>query len=239
MQRRRIRPGWRVALCCLGVLLPLSARAESGRVLTAERVEAAVHRHVLQQGPWQAGEVEVRVRAVPPLRLPGGEIELQVVRPRQVIPGLRSFLLAVGVTGREITKVWVQAEIRIFAQVVVTSRPLAHHEVITADAVRLERREISTLATRAFTKIEEVVDRQAARALAVNEILTPALVQQPRVLRRGSAVTLLYESSALRVETSGQALEGGKIGDRIRVKNSSSGKVLEGQILDARTVRVH
>lgn len=219
--------------------LPLSARAETGRVLTAESVEAMLCRYVLQHGPWQAGEVKVQVHSVPSLRLPEGEVQLQVVRPRRgVTPGPRRFLLAVVGGGREITKVWVQADIRIFAQVVVTSRPLAPYEVITADAVRLERREVGALATRAFTKIADVVDRQAARALAVNEILTPALVEQPRVLRRGSAVTLLYETAALRVETAGQALEGGKVGDRVRVKNASSGKVVEGQILDARTVRV-
>jgi flagellar basal body P-ring formation protein FlgA len=59
------------------------------------------------------------------------------------------------------------------------------------------------------------------------------------VMRRGSAVTLVYESAGIRVETPGRAVEPGRVGDRIRVENADSGKVIAGQILDERTVRVN
>jgi flagella basal body P-ring formation protein FlgA len=226
-------------ICTLFLFLPLPARAGAGQILTKDTVEAAIRSYVLQQGPWQPTQLEVKVHAFTPLFLPAGRMAVRVVHRREVTPGSRTFLLAVEVEGQEVTRVWVRAAIRIFGEVVVTSRPLAHYEVIVPDAVRLERRDISALSTRAFTQIEEVVGQLAARAIEVNTILTPSMVEQPRVLRRGSEVRLLYETSSLRVETPGQALEGGKVGDRVRVKNSSSGKVLEGQILDARTVRVN
>jgi len=65
------------------------------------------------------------------------------------------------------------------------------------------------------------------------------LLEQPTLIKRGSSITLLYETGNLRVETAGTAEEGGKAGDFIQVKNSSSGKVLRGMVLDARIVRVN
>ena len=230
------------ALICLFLcLFPTRAQAgEGGQVLTKEKVEAALRHYVLKQGPWQPTQIEVEVRSFAPLSLPSGQVGLRILKPRKgITPGPHSFLLAVEVEGKEATRVWVPAEIRVFGEVVVTSHPLAHYEAITSEDVRLERRELSSLSTRAFARIEEVVGRQASHAIAVNEILTPSMVEMPRVVRRGSAVTLVYETSGLKVETPGRAVEGGKVGDIIQVKTPSSDKVLEGQILDAHTVRVN
>ena len=230
---------------CLGVLLasclcygvPREAYAVQGQVLTADKVEAMLRHFVLQQGPWQPAQIEVAVRSFSPLPLPSGPVDVQILRPRKgITPGVHSFLLAVEVGGKRVKTVWARADIQVFDEVMVTSRTLAHAETITPADVRLERREIGTLLTRPFTKFEEVAERQAARAIQVNQILTPAMVQLPQVIRPGSLVTLVYESARLRIEASGQAVEGGKVGDVIRVKNLSSGQLLEGQVIDSREV---
>jgi flagella basal body P-ring formation protein FlgA len=167
-------------------------------------------------------------------------VKLRIVRPTKgVTPGPRRFLLAVEAGGRQVTRVWVRAEVRVFGEVVVTSRPLAHHEVITPEAVRIERRDLSSLRTHALTAVEDAVGRQAARAIAVNEILTPTLVELPQVVQRGSTVTVVYQSGGVRVELPGRATEPGKVGETIRVENPSSGKILQGQIIDAHTIWVH
>lgn len=225
----------------LVAIFPIRGEAGGeGQVVAREQVEDSLRHYVLEHSPWQPSQVEVAVRSFAPLSLPAGQVEMRVLSPnRGIIPGPRRFLLAVEVGGEEVKRVWVETTIRVFDEVVVTSRPLAHYEAISPDAVRLERRDLGTLFTRTFTKIAEVVGRQAARAIGVNETLTPSSVELPRVVRQGSTVTLVYESAGLRVETRGRAGEPGKVGDTIRVENPSSGKVLEGRILDAHTVRVN
>jgi len=225
-----------LALClCYGV--PCEAYAVEGQVLMEENVAVVLRQYVLQQGLWQPAQIEVAVRSFAPLSLPAGPATVRVLQPRKgVAPGVQSFLLEVVVGGRQVKTFWARAEVQIFDEVMVTSRPLAYLEAITTENVRLERREIGTLFTRPFTKIEEVADRQAARAIQVNQILTPTMVQLPQVVRPGSPVTLVYESARLRVEAAGQAVEGGKVGDVIRVKNLSSGQILEGQVTSSRIV---
>jgi flagellar basal body P-ring formation protein FlgA len=101
------------------------------------------------------------------------------------------------------------------------------------------RRDISSLSSKPFTRVDDVVGRQMVRAVEANEVLTQKSLERPTLIKRGSTITLVYETGSLRVETPGTAEEGGKMGDFIQVKNASSGKVLRGVVLDARIVRVN
>lgn len=211
-----------------------------GTQFTAERAQAAIRQHVLASGPWKPQDIDVRVLAFQPLTLPAGPVVYRILKPAKgITPGPVSFLVAADGAGKEQARLWVKAEIRVFDEVVVSSAPLARHETIQNRDIRLERRDVSSIAGRPFTRLEEVAGLQAARAIDVNEILTQKALERPTLMRRGSAVTLVYETGALRVEAPGLAVEGGKAGDVIQVKNPTSGKLLRGVVLDERTVRVN
>ena len=222
---------------------PLNSQAQERRtVLSAERVVQALRDYVLQQSPWQGSQVEVDLRAFSSVRLPSHAepVSIRVLRPRSgITPGPRRFFIAVRAGQHEIKRTWVQAEVRVFDHVVVTSRPLANHESFTSDNVRIERRELRSLAVRALTALDDVLGKQAGHMIPINEIVTASMVKQPRVVRRGGGITMLFETGELRIAARGKALQPGSVGDVIQVKNASSGKVLEGQILDAHTVRIN
>jgi flagella basal body P-ring formation protein FlgA len=225
-----------IAVAALGTMAQSAAPQQS---LSKEKVEAVLRQYVLQNAPWRPEDVEVRVIPFAAMALPNGPVSYRVANStRGVTPGLHNFLVAADIGGKEAAKIWIKTEIKIFDEVVVSSYPLAHHEPVRAKDVRLERRDVSALSARPFTRIEDVAGQQAARAIEVNEILTQKSVDRPTVVRRGSPITLVYETGALRVETQGLAEEGGKLGDLIQVKNPTSGKLLRGVVLDGRTVRI-
>ena len=236
MPRRLLIAAWLLAL-----LTPAGALGAGDQLLSGPTVEAALRRHVLDHSPWRPAQLDVTLVSYRPVSVPEGRIGLRVLRPRRGLsPGQRSFLLAAQVEGREALRTWVRADVRVFDRVVVTSQPLAHHEAVRAGDVRLERRDLSAVTGgRPFTAVEEVVAQEAARAIEVNEVLTTATVGPRRVVRRGSRVVLAYETARLRVEVGGQAMDGGRVGDLIRVKNVGSGRIVQGQIVDGRTVRVN
>lgn len=231
------------ALCAaaLALSLALGARADekAGQVLTQPQVEQALRRYVLGRGPWKAEQVEVKALSFKPVSLGAGKLTLRVLRHGAALgPGVQTFLLAADVAGKEEAQLWVRGEIKVYDNVVVSARPLAHRELIAPADVRLDWREISAAAPRPFTKIEDVVGKQVSRPTHVNEVLTTAQAGSPQVVRHGGAIVLVYETAQLRVETAGEALQAGKIGDTIRVKNPASGKLLQGVVVDGRTVRV-
>jgi flagella basal body P-ring formation protein FlgA len=218
----------------------LGSATGPGVMLTKERVEGFLREHALRSGFWKPENIEVRVVSFQPVSLPPGQVNFRIVRPVQgITPGLQSFVLAADISGRETTRLWLRAEIKVFEDVVVTSFPLGIREIVRSKDVRLERRDISSLPARPFTQIDDVVGQQALRAIEMNEILTQKSVDRPKLMRRGSSVTLVYETGSLRVEAPGTAEENGKVGDLIQVKNPTSGKALRGLVIDSRTVRIN
>jgi len=231
-----------ISVLLLPIVLPAndSMAGRQDQVLAPEQVVDAVRQHVLERSIWRSEQVEILLRSFSPLSLPNGTIELTVLKPtRGVTPGPRHFLISAQVNGQEDARFWVDSEIQVYDDVIVTSQPLAHYETISPEKVRLERRNLGDISDLPLTSLEALEGRQAARAVEVNRVLTVSMIELPRVVRRGGVVTLVYESIGLYVETVGKALEPGRVGDRIRVENPSSGKVVEGEILGDRRVRVN
>ena len=231
---------WR---CTLALMFGLSWAAQASgtdQVLSQERVEAALRRHTLQYGSWKTENVELRVLPFAATKIPAGPARYQVLQPTKLSnPGMHNFQLAIEIAGKETARLWIKAEIRVFEQVVVAAAPLARQQLIGAQDLRIERREMAGRGHRPFSRIEDVIGKQSTRAIEVNEVLTPSAVDRPTLMKRGSAIKLVFESGSLRVETAGVAEEVGKIGDLIQVKNAASGKILRGVVLDGRQVRLN
>jgi flagella basal body P-ring formation protein FlgA len=219
----------------------LTAASGPGAVmLTPDKVASALQRHIALHSSWKAENLEVRVSPFQPVSLAEETASLRVLRPLNGIsPGQQSLLVAAESGGKEQARLWIRADVRVFEDVVVSSQALASQEIVRDGDVRLERREVSGLHARPFYRIDDVVGQQVARAIQVNETLTQKKLERPAVMRRGNAVTLLYDTGALRVETPGIAEENGRINELIQVKNSSSGKLLRGKVLDGRMVRIN
>ena len=236
MVRRALNWLLMASLCAASV----ARSAGPERTLNREQVTAVIREHVLSQAPWKAENVEVRIAPFAPVSVPADVVTYHVLKPTKgVTPGVHSFLLAADIAGVEAARFWVKAEIKIFDEVVVASYPLGQRELVTAAGVRLERRDVSALVARPFTRIEDVVGRQTGRFVDVNEVITQKNVALPMLIKRGSPVVLVYETGSLRVEAPGAAEEAGKAGERIQVKNPSSGKLLRGVVVDGRTVRIN
>jgi flagella basal body P-ring formation protein FlgA len=225
----------------MGLFLALAAEADdkAGQVVGQRQVEETLRRYVLNTGVWEARQIEVRALAYKPVPVRPGKLALRVAEPAKgIAPGVQSFLLMADVEGKEESQIWVRTEIKVHDNVVVSARPLARRQVIGTEDVRLDWREISSSNPRPFTKIEDAIGRQVARATNANEVLSSSLAESPHVVRHGGPVVLVYETERLRVEAAGEAQQAGKVGDVIRVKNPASGKVLRGVVIDGRTVRV-
>jgi flagella basal body P-ring formation protein FlgA len=224
-------------LTLLFLCLTISDFTEASTTLTHENLTRVLRRYVVENGPWKEDSVEVRhVSYVPTSAIPI-TAKLRVLRPiGGSRPGLQSFLVLVKTEGKEDKKVWVKADVRVFDDVVVSSQPLMMHEIVTAKQVHLDRRDISNLNGRTFSRLDDVIGQQVTRALAVNETLTHRALTRPAIIRRGVPVMLVYETAGLRVELPGIAEENGRAGELVQVRNPSSGKLLRGRVLDQRSV---
>jgi len=82
-----------------------------------------------------------------------------------------------------------------------------------------------------------IVDRRAAlvgkvatRTLLPGHAIAAFAVVNPRAVANGAQVKLVYTDGGLSIVTSALALEGGGVGDTIKVRNSDSGLTISGVI---------
>jgi flagella basal body P-ring formation protein FlgA len=69
-------------------------------------------------------------------------------------------------------------------------------------------------------------------------VLTPALVHRPPAIARGDRITLVSNGGGVSVSAPGEALADARRGERLSVRNLSSGKVVEGVVRDQGVVEV-
>ncbi len=78
----------------------------------------------------------------------------------------------------------------------------------------------------------------AKRTIAAATIITPGMVQAPKLIKRGERVTVVAETGGLKIRTVGKALSDGKSGDVIRVQSERSRRVVDGIVVSQGVVKV-
>lgn len=79
-----------------------------------------------------------------------------------------------------------------------------------------------------YTEPSSIVGNTLKRSAAGGTILTNVLVAEPPTILRGQRVTLISSATGIAVRAPGEALGDARTGGRLRVRNLSSGKIVEG-----------
>ena len=172
----------------------------------------------------------------PRLRLPKCAVALDAFLPG----GAKPFgATSVGVRCRGVRPwtVYQRANVRVFERVLVASRFLAKNTILSPADLQAERRELSTLTEYATTP-ENLLGKQLRRALPAGAVVVPQAVKGVPLIRQGETVTLVMRQGGMEVRSSGIALGDAELGQRLRVRNESSKRVVEGTATASRLVEV-
>lgn len=134
--------------------------------------------------------------------------------------------------------IYVPARVRVYRDVVVTSRAVPRNSVVGMQDIKLEQRDVSGLTAGYLGAPEKALGRVARRPMPIGAIIDRSALENRRLVRRGERVTILANAGRLAVQMKGKALMDGASGDRIRVKNLSSGRIVEGTVTANGTVHV-
>ena len=170
------------------------------------------------------------------------ELHLQraVVELPRGIPYSREFptVFAVyidGVLNRRATSYY---KVTVYDRVLVAMTDIRAEGEISAANARIEERAVDTPPELTLTDFGRLEGRVAGRYIRKDAVITPQMLAMPLVMRAGNAVDLILDVNGIVVRAEGVALEPGRIGYEIRVRNVRSGKILRGKVIDAVTVRV-
>jgi flagella basal body P-ring formation protein FlgA len=121
------------------------------------------------------------------------------------------------------------------AEVVVTSAVLAAEQMLEAQDVTLERRDVTAIPD-AISDPRLVIGLAYRRGLRVGQVVQKQGLIPPILLRRGESVTISAVNGPIEVSVAGEALELGRRGDVIKVRNVATGKIIRARVTDKGTV---
>ena len=64
----------------------------------------------------------------------------------------------------------------------------------------------------------------------MNGVITPRMIEEPKVVKKGDEVMIVATKGALSVRSSGVALSDGRVGQQISVKNSATKRIVKARV---------
>ncbi|MCW4572805.1 flagellar basal body P-ring formation chaperone FlgA [Venenivibrio stagnispumantis] len=86
-----------------------------------------------------------------------------------------------------------------------------------------------------FENINDLIGKKLKYNIKAGEVIKDFMLDDFDI-KPNTKVKIIYDKNGIRIELLGRTVEGGKIGDIIKVKNISTNKVIKCKVLDANTV---
>lgn len=131
-------------------------------------------------------------------------------------------------TGSAAWKIYVQAQVSVVQRVVVSRGFIPRGTVLTREHLMLAERELSAGSQGYIKNIDAALGHLLKHPIREGLVVTPAMIERPALVRRGDEVTILSRGGTFEVRMKGSALANGAEGDRVRVRNLNSSRVIEG-----------
>lgn len=120
----------------------------------------------------------------------------------------------------------------------VATKPLKRGEIVGGDAVELVRMTGGVVGKDTVENISDIVGHAVTRDVGHGEPFRISILALPPVIRTGSKVTLVVRQGRLEASATGIALEDGKLGQEIRLRNEVSKKIVFGKVVEEGLVAV-
>lgn len=202
-------------------------------------VEQQIHSMGQQQG-WQSLQSEATIQLFTPAnRLSTCNIPLVFSAPLLPQSPTHFPLLISCPSSSGEWKIRAQANVTLRLEAVVAVTALPAGTLLSAENIQLRPVTLKPgTRPRVMTQIEDALQLTLKRAVSAGEPLSPLLLATPKLISRNQLVTLVVRQDGLELTTAGIALQNGGKGARIRVKNSGSGRIVSGTVLDAQQVLI-
>ncbi|GJM04484.1 MAG: flagellar basal body P-ring biosynthesis protein FlgA [marine bacterium B5-7] len=134
---------------------------------------------------------------------------------------------------------YVPITIKNFKQVVILKQTASRNTVLTEADLSFEKVNINRLSSGYFRDMNQVQGKILTQNLSKGAVLTNNHIKIPMAINRGQRVTLIAKNAVIEVRAEGKAMSKGAIGERIKVKNMKTKRIVEGIIIDKYLINVN
>ena len=212
-------------------------RNTSQRRAIDDAVIGAVQRKL--EGTGEAWTVLAKINDDLYAKLPAGAHLINVIGQMQAAAGEQ--LILIETLGQKPQRLQITVELQPAPLMVATIRTVSRGNVITAADVELRPQPASAQGTTQaayFANIEEVVGREAAQTITVNQPLTAKLLRNPTLVQRGDVVDVTAHSGGVKVAAKARAKSEGGQGDIVQIELLHNKKAMVARVSGLQTVEI-
>lgn len=133
--------------------------------------------------------------------------------------------------------VHVPAQVTIYREIPVAGRDIARGEVISHAHIQTGVVNISGIRQEFLSEPNAIFGREAKRNIIKGEPFKTAVLDAPTVVKRGEIVMLESLAGSIKVSSAGTAMVDGRVGQKIRVRNNSSERIISGVVISQGVVQ--
>jgi len=152
--------------------------------------------------------------------------------------GRFSAVLSVSSDGIEPINTRIAGRVDELIELPVATARLPAGTVLRAEDVHMARVRAALANHEVIHQPGDAIGLQLRHQVAAGQPLALSDLAHPEVVRRGADVQMLLDSPGIVLTAQGQAMDGGAVGERIRVMNPVSRAVIEAEVIGADRVRV-
>lgn len=171
--------------------------------------------------------------------VPPGDLELTAELPyglKYTVP--TPVYVSINVKGETVEKVICRIQLHTFADAVVAAKFIPANHVLVSSDVTIEQKEINPTRESYLTAIDNAVGKILRHPVKIGDIIDSTALVKPDIIKRGMPVNIVGKSNGLQVKTMGVALMSGSEGEIIKVRNTRTGNIVSGRVVDDETVQI-
>lgn len=212
----------------------------AGQTIGSEQILAALREAIERDAP-ALGPIEIETsQRDPSLTLPADRpatIAVEGLR-RNAATGQFTAVVVAPAGDSQAVRLNIAGRIHRVIEVPTLARRMMPGDVIGRDDIVWTTMRADQVPRNAFVDAERIIGSTPTRAAVAGRMLFSGDLRAPRIVAKGGLVTMLLRTPNMVLTSRGRALEDGARGDTIRIMNTQSKTVVEGEVTSAGTVTV-
>ncbi len=128
---------------------------------------------------------------------------------------------------------------KIFLNAYTAISPISRKQTITKDNVDLIKVDITKLRGDIYSQDNPPYGLVASRNININTVITDKITELPIIIKKGSRIVIKAQSNVISIKMNGESLDNGVMGQQIRAKNISSGRIVYGKVVSSNEILVN
>ena len=223
-----------ICLAGLLILLPLIGTAQ-----TDNAFEASLKQGINTYYHLDTANTDIEFRSLRLSAEPDDYDRLEIESMTRAEPrGLLTIRVSLFKDNQPIKDGQVSVRIIHYKDVIVAADRIKHNQSFDDALYIIERRDVTSLTNMPATSLDELIGCRAKRNVSIGQILTLTMIEKIPAIISGQGVEIVYRSAGFEVSARGLAIQSGYNGEKIKVKNLQSKKIIMATIQDSETVLV-